>query len=162
MVLTGYVVLSSVSMTFLVTVVRRSSPTALDASPGASGPHAFAVRRRHRSSKPMQLASIAPRRTFRDDAHRPSSRRDAHLKHIFPENGSKIFCRVNRKTRIDTEMAREISVLAQAILSCAGARRRGPGARIAQTDLPDGQISRSSVENEMICRRTNLDGVADP
>src|ERR1700730_18198205 len=47
----------------------------LDASVGASGPHAFAVRQPHRPSS-AHPASTASRSAFRDVAQRPSKERD--------------------------------------------------------------------------------------
>jgi hypothetical protein len=68
--------LSPVSMTLLVTVARKSSPRALDTSPGVPGPHAFAVRI-DIARLTISSASTAPRLAFVTTRTPLMSRRDA-------------------------------------------------------------------------------------
>ena len=80
MVLTVSFVISPV-IGLVVTVALRS-PTKLDASVEASGPHDFAVRVQHRSSAVLNSVHRIPSRV-RDDRERPSVGRDGAIRKVF-------------------------------------------------------------------------------
>src|ERR1700688_569300 len=78
----------------------------LDASVGASGPHAFAARKPHRPSS-AHPASTASRSAFRDVAQRPSEERDGdRYKVICPSENQNIFA--NRAGQRGREVAQVI------------------------------------------------------
>src|SRR3954469_5602415 len=66
----------------LVVTVALRSPTKLDASVEASGPHDFAVRVQHRSSAVLNSVHRIPSRV-RDDRERPSVGRDRAIRKVF-------------------------------------------------------------------------------
>src|SRR3954470_23301719 len=71
---------------------RRFACAKLDASVEASGPHDFAVRVQHRSSKVPNSVHRIPSRV-RDDRERPSVGRDSAIRKVFcPKEERKYFC----------------------------------------------------------------------